>query len=82
MPANDHAIEQEYGNIKSVPAGQLRVRIDVDDNQRRQWDCPTQFLYVVHHFIAKVAVVPMHEREGTRHDPGGGRRGSASGLLE
>ena len=66
MPANDTAIQEQYGDVQAVTALQHGVAIDVDDFDGRQRSRACQRVQLAQHLIAQLTVVAMDDCEPWR----------------
>jgi len=72
VAAHHSAIEQQHRDMKAVPAGQLRVGIDINEFQGRQRQGLPKALKLRQHFLAKPAVFAMEQGQTRVHRQRGG----------
>ncbi|HZO22422.1 MAG TPA: hypothetical protein VFB37_07930 [Steroidobacteraceae bacterium] len=60
VTADHGAIEQQNGDIESVPAQKLRIAVDVHDLDGREALAATKRIQLSQHLIAEIASVAMH----------------------
>jgi hypothetical protein len=67
MAAHDRAIEQQHRHVQPMPTPQLGIPIHVDDVDGRQRDAPGKSGQLLQHFLAQLAVAPVHDRQTRPH---------------
>jgi hypothetical protein len=66
MPADDAAIEEQYGDIESVATLEDGIAIDVDNFDGWQRGRASQGVQLGQHLVAQLTVVTMDDRETWR----------------
>ena len=63
VTANHGAVEEQNRDVQAIAPDKLRIGVHVHDLDGRQPDSAPEGFQLGHHFIAQIAVLPVHHRQ-------------------